>query len=430
MKIIKRQKYLDKLISKMDNGMIKVITGIRRCGKSFLLFELFYDYLLEQGISEDCIIKIALDDAENEALLDPHTLSAYISDHIRDKSKHYYVLLDEIQFAITQKELKDKDSYVRLYGVLNGLLRKRNVDVYVIGSNSKLLSTDVMTEFRGRGDRVHIAPLSFSEYYPAHGGTKDEAWNDYLLYGGMPYILNLQDEEEKAKYLVSLHNEIYMKDISERYGISNSSGMEDLQKVLASSVSSLTNPQKISDTFKSSGMKGITAPTIKEYISYLQDAHLVQKAERYNVKGRKYISTPSKYYYTDLGLRNALLGFRQFEKTHLMENVIYNELIYRGFSVDVGVVEINAKEKGKSVRKQLEVDFVANLGNRRYYIQSAYAIPDKEKMEQEQASLVCIPDSFKKIIVVESRMPLWRNEQGITIMNICDFLLDENSLDK
>jgi len=430
MVIINRQKYLDKLISKIDNGMIKVITGIRRCGKSFLLFELFYDYLLEQGVSEDCIIKIALDDMENEALLDPHALSAYISDHIKDKSKHYFVFLDEIQFAITQEELKDKDSYVRLYGVLNGLLRKRNVDVYVTGSNSKLLSTDVMTEFRGRGDRIHIAPLSFSEYYPAHGGTKDEAWNDYLFYGGMPYILNLQDEEEKAKYLLSLHSEIYIKDISERYGITNSSGMEDLQKVLASAVSSLTNPQKISDTFKSSGMKGITAPTIKEYIGYLRDAHLIQKAERYNVKGRKYISTPSKYYYTDLGLRNALLGFRQFEKTHLMENVIYNELIYRGFTVDVGVVEINTKEKGKSVRKQLEVDFVANLGSRRYYIQSAYAIPDQEKMEQEQASLVCIPDSFKKIIVVESAMPLWRNEQGITIMNIYDFLLDENSLDR
>lgn len=430
MKIINRLKYLDKLISKIDNGMIKVITGIRRCGKTFLLFELFYDYLLNQGVSEDCIIKIALDDAENEALLDPHALSVYISERIRDKTKHYYVLLDEIQFAITQEELKDKDSYIRLYGVLNGLLHKRNVDVYVTGSNSKLLSTDVLTEFRGRGDRIHIAPLSFSEYYPAHGGTKDEAWNDYLLYGGMPYVLNLPDEEEKTKYLLALHNEIYIKDIRERYGISNSSGMEDLQKVLASAVGSLTNPQKISDTFKSSGMKGITAPTIKEYIGYLQDAHLIQKAERYNVKGRKYITTPSKYYYTDLGLRNALLGFRQFEKTHLMENVIYNELIYRGFSVDVGVVEINAKEKGKSVRKQLEVDFVANLGSRRYYIQSAYAIPDKEKMEQEQASLVSIPDSFKKIIVVESGMPLWRNEQGITIMNIVDFLLDENSLDK
>ena len=430
MKIINRQKYLDKLISKMDNGMIKIITGIRRCGKSFLLFELFYNYLLEQGVSEDCIIKIALDDAENEALLDPYALSAYISDHIKEKTKHYYVLLDEIQFAITQEELKNKDSYVRLYGVLNGLLHKRNVDVYVTGSNSKLLSTDVMTEFRGRGDRIHIAPLSFSEYYPAHGGTKDEAWNDYLLYGGMPYILNLQDEEEKAQYLLSLHSEIYIKDISERYGISNSSGMEDLQKVLASAISSLTNPQKISDTFKSSGMKGITAPTIKEYIGYLQDAHLIQKAERYNVKGRKYISTPSKYYYTDLGLRNALLGFRPFEKTHLMENIIFNELIYRGFAVDVGVVEINTKENGKSVRKQLEVDFVANLGNRRYYIQSAFAIPDKGKMEQEQASLVSIPDSFKKIIVVESGMPIWRNEQGITIMNIYDFLLDENSLDK
>ena len=429
MNIIGRPIYLNRLISKMDNGMIKVITGIRRCGKSFLLFELFYNYLLKQGISEDCIIRIALDDVENEALLDPHHLSEYISGHTQDSSKKYYVLLDEIQFAITQDELKNKDTYVRLYGVLNGLLRRKNVDVYVTGSNSKLLSTDVMTEFRGRGDRIHVAPLAFSEYYPAHGGAKDEAWNDYLMYGGMPYILSLP-EEEKVNYLSALHSEIYIKDISERYGISNSSGMEDLQKVLASSVGSLTNPQKISDTFKSSGMKGVSAPTIKDYIGYLQDAHLIQKAERYDVKGRKYISTPAKYYYSDLGLRNSLLGFRQFEKTHLMENAIYNELIYRGFSVDVGVVEINTIENGKKIRKQLEIDFVANLGNRRYYIQSALAVPDKMKMEQEQASMVNVPDSFKKIIVVESGTPLWRNEQGVTIMNVYDFLLDKNSLDR
>ena len=426
---IERPVYLNKLVSKMDNGMIKVITGIRRCGKSFLLFELFYNYLLEHGIADDHIVRIALDDVKNEALLDPHNLSEYISDHTQDTSGHYYVLIDEIQFAITQDELKNKDTYVRLYGVLNGLVRRKNVDVYVTGSNSKLLSTDVMTEFRGRGDRIHIAPLAFSEYYPTHGGTKEEAWNDYLMYGGMPYVLRLP-VEDKVKYLTELHNEIYLKDISERYGISNSSGMEELQKVLASAVSSLTNPQKIADTFKSTGMKGVSAPTIKDYIGYLLDAHLIQKAERYDVKGRKYISTPAKYYYTDLGLRNALLGFRQFEKTHLMENAIYNELIYRGFSVDVGVVEINTTENGKNIRKQLEIDFVANLGSQRYYIQSAYAIPDKEKMEQEQASLINVPDSFKKIIVVESGMPLWRNEQGITIMNIYDFLLDRNSLDR
>ena len=426
---IKRPVYLKKLISKMDNGMIKVITGIRRCGKSFLLFELFYNYLLDQGIPEDCIIRIALDDIENEALLEPRVLSEYISEHTKDRTKNYYVLLDEIQYVITQEELKNKDTYVRLYGVLNGLMRRRNIDVYVTGSNSKLLSTDVMTEFRGRGDRIHIAPLSFSEYYPAHGGTKEEAWNDYLVYGGMPYVLGLS-EEDKVNYLAELHKEIYLKDISERYGISNGSGMDDLQKVLASAVGSLTNPQKIADTFKSSGMKGISAPTIKDYIGYLQDAHLIQKAERYDVKGRKYISTPSKYYYTDLGLRNALLGFRQFEKTHLIENVIYNELIYRGFTVDVGVVGINTSENGKKVRKQLEIDFVANMGSQRYYLQSAYAIPDKEKMEQEQASMINVPDSFKKIIVVESGMPLWRNEKGITFMNIYDFLLDEDSLVK
>ena len=256
--IIERPVYVNKLISKMDNGMIKVITGIRRCGKSFLLFELFYNYLLEQGIAEDCIIRIALDDVKNEALLDPQYLSEYISDHVKDTSSHYYVLIDEIQFAITRDELKNKDEYVRLYGVLKGLLRRKNVDVYVTGSNSKLLSTDVMTEFRGRGDRIHIAPLAFAEYYPAHGGTKEEAWNDYLLFGGMPYAVSLS-EEDKVKYLTELHSEIYIKDISERYGISNSSGMDDLQKVLASAVSSLTNPQKIADTFKSAGMKGISA---------------------------------------------------------------------------------------------------------------------------------------------------------------------------
>lgn len=427
MKIIDRPVYLNKLVSKMGNGMIKVITGIRRCGKSFLLFEIFYNYLLEHGVADDCIVRIALDDLENEALLEPRNLSKYIADHTQDPSSHYYVLIDEIQFAITQDELKNKDTYVRLYGVLNGLLRRKNVDVYVTGSNSKLLSTDVMTEFRGRGDRIHIAPLAFSEYYPAHGGTKEEAWNDYLMYGGMPYAMRLS-VEDKVNYLTELHKEIYLKDISERYGISNSSGMDDLQKVLASAVSSLTNPQKIADTFKSTGMKGVSAPTIKDYIGYLQDAHLIQKAERYDVKGRKYISTPAKYYYTDLGLRNALLGFRQFEKTHLMENVIYNELVYRGFSVDVGVVEINTTENDRKVRKKLEIDFVANLGSQRYYIQSAFSIPDNDKMEQEQASLINVPDSFKKIIVVESGMPLWRNEQGITIMNIYDFLLDRDSL--
>ena len=417
MNIIERPVYLNKLISKMDNGMIKVITGIRRSGKSFLLFELFYHHLLSVGIPDDSIIRIALDDPDSAAFLDPDVLYRYLSEKTQDRTKHYYILLDEVQFVISREELKNKDSYVRLYGVLNGLLRKQNVDVYVTGSNSKLLSTDILTEFRGRGDRIYVAPLSFSEYYPAHGGSKTEAWNDYLMYGGMPFLFRLKDDQDKVQYLTSLHSEIYLRDISERYGITNSSGMEELQKVLASSVGSLTNAQKISDTFTSTGTKGISAPTIKEYLSYLQDAFIIRKAERYDVKGRKYISTPAKYYYSDLGLRNALLGFRQFEETHLMENVIYNELVYRGFSVDVGVVEVNVSDNEKRTKTQLEIDFVANLGNRRYYLQSAFAIPNREKMEQEQRPLIRVPDSFKKMIIVNSNTPLWRNEQGITIMN-------------
>ena len=426
---IKRQVYLNRLISRIDNGMIKIITGVRRSGKSFLLFELFYEYLLQKGTPEDHIITISLDADEFSACRDPDVLSAYISKKIKDQD-HYFIFIDEVQLAITTEELKKKDGYVRLYGVLNGLLHKRNVDVFVTGSNSKLLSTDVLTEFRGRGDEIRIQPLSFSEYYPAHGGAKREAWLDYLMYGGLPHILELPEEEQKSTYLDSLNREIYFKDISERYGISNLSGMEELMRVIASDVGALTNPRKISDTFRSSGMKGVTEPTIKTYLSYLQDACLIGKAERYDVKGRHYISTPAKYYYADTGLRNALLGFRQFEETHLMENVIYNELIRRGFAADVGVVKTSALQNNGWVRKQLEIDFVANQGSRRYYIQSAYSIPDREKMRQEQESLVRVPDSFKKIIVTADGGPVWRNDAGITIMNIFDFLLDENSLEK
>lgn len=429
MKIAERQIYLQRLISKMNNGMIKIITGVRRSGKSFLLFNLFYKYLLKQGIKKQNIITLALDDAENSEFLNPEKLASFLQNRTNDEAEPYFILLDEVQLLITREELKKKDSFVKLYGILNGLLRKNNVDVYVTGSNSKLLSSDVLTEFRGRGDEVHIAPLSFSEYYPVVQGDICAAWNNYLMYGGMPYILRLSNDEEKVRYLTRLNREIYLKDISERYSISNSSGMEELQKVISSSIGSLINPQKIANTFITGGQKGISAPTIKDYLQYLQEAFLIQKAERYDVKGRKYITTPVKYYYADTGLRNAILGFRQFEETHLMENVIYNELIFRGFSVDVGVVEINCKENKSNVRKQLEVDFVANLGNRRYYIQSAFAIPDLEKMQQEQSSLLHVPDSFKKIIVVGTQSPIWRNEQGITIMSIYDFLLNENSLD-
>ena len=427
--VIRRDRYLERLISKQNNGMIKVITGIRRCGKSYLLFNLFYDHLLASGIPEDNIICIALDDVENEAYRDPYRLYSYIKERVQDNREQYYVLIDEAQYAISKEEMKNPDEPIGLYGVLNSLLRKSNVDVYITGSNSKFLSSDVMTEFRGRGDEIHISPLSFSEFYPASGQEKSDAWRDYLYYGGLPHILAESGGEAKSRYLEKLNKEIYLRDMCERYGIRDEESMLILMKVIASTIGSLSNPQKISDTFRSSGNKVITMPTISSYLKYLQESFVVEKAERYDIKGRKYISTPSKYYYSDLGLRNALLNFRQFEETHLMENAIYNELIYRGYSVDVGVVETRVDEGGKKVRKQLEVDFVVNQFNKRYYIQSAFLISDREMIEQEQAPLVKIPDSFKKIVVVGNNTPIWRNEEGITFMGIYDFLLNENSLD-
>ena len=427
--VIRRDRYLERLISKQNNGMIKVITGIRRSGKSYLLFNLFYDHLLASGTPEDNIICIALDDVENEAYRDPYRLYSYIKERVQDNREHYYVLIDEAQYAISKEEMKNPDEPIRLYGVLNSLLRKSNVDVYITGSNSKFLSSDVMTEFRGRGDEIHISPLSFSEFYPASGQEKSDAWRDYLYYGGLPHILAESGGEAKSRYLEKLNKEIYLRDMCERYGIRDEESMLILMKVIASAIGSLSNAQKISDTFRSSGNKVITMPTISSYLKYLQESFVVEKAERYDIKGRKYISTPSKYYYSDLGLRNALLNFRQFEETHLMENAIYNELIYRGYSVDVGVVETRVDEGGKKVRKQLEVDFVVNQFNKRYYIQSAFLISDREKFEQEQAPLVKIPDSFKKIVVVGNNTPIWRNEEGITFMGIYDFLLNENSLD-
>ena len=427
--VIRRDRYLERLISKQNNGMIKVITGIRRSGKSYLLFNLFYDHLLASGTPEDNIICIALDDVENEAYRDPYRLYLYIKERVQDNREQYYVLIDEAQYAISKEEMKNPDEPIRLYGVLNSLLRKSNVDVYITGSNSKFLSSDVMTEFRGRGDEIHISPLSFSEFYPASGQEKSDAWRDYLYYGGLPHILAESGGEAKSRYLEKLNKEIYLRDMCERYGIRDEESMLILMKVIASAIGSLSNPQKISDTFRSSGNKVITMPTISSYLKYLQESFVVEKAERYDIKGRKYISTPSKYYYSDLGLRNALLNFRQFEETHLMENAIYNELIYRGYSVDVGVVETRVDEGGKKVRKQLAVDFVVNQFNKRYYIQSAFALSDREKFEQEQAPLVKIPDSFKKIVVVGNNTPIWRNEEGITFMGIYDFLLNENSLD-
>ena len=426
---IKRDKYLKKLVSKRNNGLIKVITGIRRCGKSYLLFNLYYDYLIKDGVTEDCIISVPLDDDDYIEYCDPQKLSEYIKSKITDSNKQYYVFIDEAQYAITKEEMKNPDVPIRLYGVLNGLLRKKNVDVYVTGSNSKFLSSDILTEFRGRGDEIHIAPLAFSEYYPASGKDKYEAWQEYLFYGGLPHILAEPDNESKEAYLERLNTEIYIRDIVERYDIRDAAGMETLMKVIASAIGSLSNAQKISDTFNSSGDKSISMPTISNYLKYLTESFVIQKGERYDIKGRKYIGTPSKYYYTDLGLRNALLNFRQFEETHLMENAIYNELIYRGYKVDVGVVEIRVDENGKKARKQLEVDFVVNQGSKRYYIQSAYALPNQEKVEQEQASLIKIPDSFKKIIITSGNFPVWRNDQGITIIGLFDFLLNDDSLD-
>lgn len=426
---IKRERYLNQLIRKKNNGMIKVITGIRRCGKSYLLFNLYYNYLISEGVSENNIIMIPLDDIDYEAYCDPYALNEYIKSKVKDKAQQYYIFIDEAQYAITKVEMKNPDVPIRLYGVLNSLLRKNNIDVYITGSNSKFLSSDIMTEFRGRGDEIHMAPLAFSEYFPASGKNKIEAWHEYLYYGGLPHILKESGHEAKSRYLERLHKEIFLRDMCERYDIRDKGGMEILMKVIASAIGSLSNPQKISDTFNSSGIKGISMPSISNYLNYLQESFVIQKAERYDIKGRKYISTPAKYYYTDLGLRNALLNFRQYEETHLMENAIYNELIYRGYSVDVGVVEVRVDENGKKVRKQLEVDFVVNQAGRRYYIQSALALPDKEKMVQEQASLVKIPDFFKKIIIVGNDTPVWRNEEGITIIGIYDFLLDSNSLD-
>ncbi len=426
---IQRDRYLNKLISKRNNGLIKVITGIRRCGKSYLLFNLYYDYLINDGVSEDCIISVPLDDDDYIEYCDPQKLSEYIKNKMTESNKQYYVFIDEAQYAITKEEMKNPDVPIRLYGFLNGLLRRKNVDIYVTGSNSKFLSSDILTEFRGRGDEIHIAPLSFSEYFPASGKDKYDAWQEYIFYGGLPHILAEPDNEAKENYLERLNTEIYIRDIVDRYEIRESAGMETLMKVIASAVGSLTNAQKISDTFKSNGDKTISMPTISNYLKYLMESFVVQKSDRYDIKGRKYIGTPSKYYYTDLGLRNALLNFRQFEETHLMENVIYNELIYRGYKVDVGVVESRMVEAGKKIRKQLEVDFVVNRGSKRYYIQSAYALPNQEKIDQEQASLTKIPDSFKKIIITGGNTPVWRNDQGITVMGLFDFLLNENSLD-
>lgn len=414
---IGRDVYLNKLISKRHNGLIKVVTGMRRCGKSYLLFNLFKEYLVNEGVAENHIIEIAFDSFENKRYRDPEVLFPYIMEKMSDE-RMYYVLLDEVQM------LDDFES------VLNSLGRKQNVDVYVTGSNAKFLSKDIITEFRGRGDEVHMYPLTFGEFMSVYDGDKQEGWRDYVLFGGMPLVLGFETADQKSDFLKSLFEETYISDITGRNNIRNKAELEELLNILSSAIGSLTNPSKLSATFKSVKNKSISKDTIIKYIDYLRDSFLIDSAIRYDIKGKKYINTPSKYYFTDLGLRNARLNFRQVEETHVMENIIFNELKVRGYNVDVGVVVMNEVDKnGKKIRKQLEVDFVCNKGSKRFYIQSAYALPDKEKMEQEQRSLVNTGDGFKKIIITKDAVAPLYNEEGILVMSVYDFLLNPDSME-
>ena len=413
-----RDRYLNQLICKQHNGLIKVITGLRRCGKSYLLFELFRNHLLASGIAQDHIIEIPFDSFENKPFRDPNVLYPHLKQRICDHESWYYILLDEVQL------LDDFES------VLNSLLRMKNVDIYVTGSNARFLSKDVITEFRGRGDEIRMHPLSFAEFVSAYPGTKQDAWNEYILYGGLPFIFNFPTPDQKIAFLKSLFEETYISDIVGRHHIRNRSELEDLLNILSSSIGSLTNPTKLSAAFKSIKKKTISNTTIKNYLDYLCDSFLLDSAVRYDVKGKKYIDTPLKYYFTDLGLRNARLNFRQLEETHTMENVIFNELKIRGFNVDVGVItQYGTNEKGNGIRRQLEIDFVCNQGSKRYYIQSAYALPTEEKMEQEQRSLMLTGDFFKKIIITKDTPAPYYNASGVLIMSIYDFLLNEHSLE-
>ena len=407
---IKRDHYLNKLIRHKKNGMVKIITGVRRSGKSYLLSKLFREHLLQSGVQDDHIIFLALDDYGNKSLRDPDALYRFVKDRITDEAD-YYILLDEIQLA------EDFES------VINGFMHIPNADIYITGSNSKFLSSDIITEFRGRGDEIRVYPLNFSEFYSVYGGDFDRAWLMYCNYGGMPLCLTMETPADKAKYLTDLFETTYLADIINRNNLRGNTEIGELTNVLASCIGSLTNPSKLSNTFNTIKKAGISANTVSSYIDYLQDAFLIEKAVRYDIKGKMYINTPSKYYFVDMGLRNARLSFRQQEYNHIMENVIYNELRLRGYSVDVGVVESFAKENGHTLRKSLEVDFVVNLGNRRYYIQSAYNIPDEEKMKQEQASLLSINDAFRKIIIVNQPIMSGYNENGILMLSVKDFLL-------
>ena len=414
---IKREKYIRALSLRKNNGMIKVVTGIRRSGKTYLLFKLFRDALLAEGVPESHIISMELDLFRNRKYREPEAMLDYVESCILD-DEQYYILIDEVQMLDSFEE------------VLNTFLHMRNVDVYVTGSNSRFLSRDVITEFRGRGDEIHVFPLSFGEFMTAYPGDVYHGWDDYVVYGGLPQTVSIADDEMKAKYLRSLFEETYLRDIIERYRVEKQQELNDLLNVLASSVGSLTNPPKIEATFRSVVHSDISQNTIRQYIEYLKDAFILSEANRYDVKGRKYIGSPLKYYFEDVGLRNARLGFRQIEETHLMENIIYNELRYRGFQVDVGVVGTRTRaDDGRQQRGQLEVDFVANKGSRRYYIQSAFRLPDEEKLKQEKASLLRLDDSFKKMIVVKDVIKPRQDDNGILIMGLFDFLQNENSLD-
>lgn len=425
--IIRRDSYLNRLIEKKENGLIKVITGIRRCGKSYLLFNLFYDYLAESGVKEEQIITIALDDDAFVQYRDPDELSKYLRSKIVNKEQ-YYVLIDEVQYAISKEELKNPED-IRLYNVLNGLMRLRNVDIYVTGSNSKMLTKDVLTAFRGRGDELKVFPISFKEYYNFAGGDKSDAYEEYALYGGMPLVISKKSDVEKMSYLRGLFTEVYFKDIVERYDIALPDVLEELTDDLCSSIGSLTNASKIANTLQS--VKGIrvSSATVSSYLNYLTESFLFSNAKRYDVKGKRYFEYPSKYYCTDVGLRNARLNFRQQEETHIMENIIYNELLCRGYSVDVGVVDIVERNDNKQSKKQCEIDFVVNVGSKKYYIQSALNVGDPTKMDTELKPLKNTHDFFKKIIVSKTSQKPWIDDDGILHLGLYEFLLNENALD-
>ena len=427
--MIERKRYLDKLISKKQNGLIKVITGIRRCGKSYLLFNIYKNYLISSGVDEKNIICLALDDDENIRYRNPLELGKYIRSLTEDKSREYYVFLDEIQKVaqINNPYVESGEDKIGFTDVLLGLMKRENLDIYVTGSNSKMLSSDILTEFRGRGDEIRVSPLSYSEFYNACGDDKNGAWQEYVTYGGMPFIMSRRGHEEKARYLTSLFDTIYISDIMERNSlVKEKSTLDDILNIISSSVGSLTNSNKIANTFKSRKQVNISPQNVGKYLDYFLDAFLIYKAERYDVKGRKYIGSPLKYYFSDIGIRNARLNFRQTEINHIMENIIYNELIYRDFSVDVGAVEYFYKDSYKnSKRSRLEIDFVANKGSVRYYIQSALTVSDEQKRAQEVNSLKRVGDSFKKIVVVSDDVIPHYDEDGIFYVGIERFLLDE-----